>query len=75
MEEAEARADRFDLGEALLEIGLVVTSVTLLTRSRIYWFLGLAFAAGGHIFGALCPFAEVVFAARPLSSRRRAASW
>ena len=47
MEEAEARADRFDLGEALLEIGLVVTSVTLLTRSRIYWFLGLVFAAGG----------------------------
>ena len=47
VEEAEARANRFDLGEALLEIGLVVTSVTLLTRSRIYWFLGLIFAAGG----------------------------
>ena len=47
VEEAEARADRYDLGEALLEIGLVVTSVTLLTRSRIYWFLGLVFAAGG----------------------------
>ena len=27
---AERRADRFDLGEALLEIGLVITSVTLL---------------------------------------------
>ena len=47
VEEAEARADRYDLAEALLEIGLVVTSVTLLTRSRMYWFLGLVFAAGG----------------------------
>jgi hypothetical protein len=47
VEEAEARATRFDLAEALLEIGLVVTSVTLLTRARIYWFLGLAFAAVG----------------------------
>jgi hypothetical protein len=47
VEEAEARAARFDLAEALLEIGLVVTSVTLLTRARIYWFLGLAFAAAG----------------------------
>jgi hypothetical protein len=47
VEYAEARANRFDLAEALLEIGLVITSVTLLTRSRIYWFLGLIFAAGG----------------------------
>jgi len=47
VEEAEARANRFDLAEALLEIGLVITSVTLLTRSRVYWFLGLIFAAGG----------------------------
>ena len=47
VEQAEARATRFDLAEALLEIGLVVTSVTLLTRARIYWFLGLGFAALG----------------------------
>ncbi len=44
---AEARADRFDFSEALLEIGLVITSVTLLTRSRIYWYLGLVFAVLG----------------------------
>jgi hypothetical protein len=48
-EEAEARGNRFDLAETLLEIGLVVTSVTLLTKSRIYWFLGLAFALGGIV--------------------------
>jgi hypothetical protein len=47
VERAEARADRLDLAEALLEIGLVITSVTLLTRSRIYWYLGLAFSVLG----------------------------
>jgi Domain of unknown function (DUF4337) len=44
---AERRADRFDLAEALLEIGLVITSVTLLTRSRIYWYLGIVFSICG----------------------------
>jgi hypothetical protein len=47
VELAEHKANRFDLAEALLEIALVITSVTLLTRSRIYWYLGFAFAAGG----------------------------
>ncbi len=44
---AERRAGRFDLAEALLEIGLVVTSITLLTRQRPYWYLGGAFALLG----------------------------
>jgi hypothetical protein len=48
----EARADRFDLAEAMLEIGLVITSVTLLTRSRIYWYLGLVFSACGVVSAA-----------------------
>lgn len=39
---AESKAKFFDLAETLLEIGLVVSSVTLLTRSRIYWYLGIA---------------------------------
>lgn len=47
VEQAEARANRFDLSEALLEIGLVITSVTLLTRSRMYWYLGIVFALAG----------------------------
>ena len=42
VEKGEAKADRFDLGEVLLEIGLVIVSITLLTRSRVYWHLGLA---------------------------------
>lgn len=44
---AEKRAGRYDLSEALLEIGLVITSVTLLTRRRAYWYFGMAFAAIG----------------------------
>ena len=52
VEQAEKRANRFDLGEALLEIGLVVTSVTLLTRRRLYWYFGLAFAALGIVSAA-----------------------
>jgi hypothetical protein len=47
VENAEARANRFDLAEALLEIGLVITSVTLLTHSRIYWYLGIGFSLAG----------------------------
>jgi uncharacterized membrane protein YtjA (UPF0391 family) len=44
---AEHKAKFFDLGEALLEIGLVITSVTLLTRRRAYWFAGMASSAVG----------------------------
>jgi len=56
VEKTEARADRFDLAEALLEIGLVITSVTLLTKSRIYWYLGLLFSAGGVVSGVSAYF-------------------
>ena len=49
---SERHANRFDLGEALLEIALVVTSITLLTRLRAYWYLGMAFGAAGFIIAA-----------------------
>lgn len=49
---AERRAGKFDLAEALLEIGLVVTSITLLTRQRAYWFLGMGFGAAGVLVAA-----------------------
>ncbi|HEX3435322.1 MAG TPA: DUF4337 domain-containing protein [Pseudacidobacterium sp.] len=44
---AERKANRFDLGEALLEIGLVITSITLLTRQRIFWYAGMVFGLAG----------------------------
>jgi len=47
----EARADRFDLAEAMLEIGLVITSVTLLTKHPAYWYLGLVFSICGIVSG------------------------
>lgn len=47
VQQAGRRADRFDLGEVFLEIALVVTSITLLTDNRAYWYLGMLFAAIG----------------------------
>lgn len=44
---AEAKAARFDLGEALLQIAVVLASITLFTRNRNYFFLGLAIGAAG----------------------------
>ena len=49
---SERRASRFDFGEALLEIGLVITSITLLTRQRLYWYLGGVFGVLGVIAAA-----------------------
>jgi hypothetical protein len=47
VDKGEAKADRFDLGEVLLEVGLVIVSITLLTRSRVYWHIGLVVSALG----------------------------
>ncbi|HKW56923.1 MAG TPA: DUF4337 domain-containing protein [Candidatus Acidoferrum sp.] len=44
------KADRFDGGEGLIHIGLVICSITLLTSRRIYWYLGLLIGAGGFLF-------------------------
>ncbi len=50
---AEHRASRYDSGEALLQIAVVLASVTLLTRQQIYWFLGLIIGAAGLLFAAM----------------------
>lgn len=41
------RADRFDLGEVFLEIGLVITSITLLSGRRLFWLLGIVLGIVG----------------------------
>lgn len=41
------RADRFDGGEALLEVGLVICSITLLTKRRLFWVGGILIGATG----------------------------
>ena len=40
-------ADRFDGGEALLEIGLVICSITLLTKRKAFWLAGVLIGAVG----------------------------
>jgi hypothetical protein len=52
VDRAERRADRYDLGEALLEISVVLSSITLLTRRRRYFVLGLLFGLVGIIAAA-----------------------
>jgi Domain of unknown function (DUF4337) len=53
---AQRKADRFDLGEVFLEIALVISSLALLSRKLIFWYLGLlsgvaglAVAVTGHL--------------------------
>jgi hypothetical protein len=47
----EARADRYDLSEVLLEAALVISSITLLTRKKIFWLFGLVLAVAGLVLG------------------------
>ena len=49
VQRASHRADRFDLGEVFLEIALVVTSITLLTDKRAYWYFGIVLAIVGLV--------------------------
>ena len=43
------RADRFDLGEVFLEIAMVVTSITLLSGRRMFWYGGLVLSGIGIV--------------------------
>ena len=47
----EARADRYDLSEVLLEAALVISSITLLTRKKIFWLFGIVLAVAGLVVG------------------------
>jgi Domain of unknown function (DUF4337) len=49
VQRASHRANRFDLGEVFLEIALVVTSITLLTDNRRYWYMGIVLAVVGLV--------------------------
>jgi Domain of unknown function (DUF4337) len=43
------RADRYDLAEVFLEIGLVITSITLLSGRRLFWHLGIVLSVVGIV--------------------------
>jgi hypothetical protein len=43
------RADRYDLAEVFLEVGLVITSITLLSGRRLFWYVGLVLSVVGIV--------------------------
>ena len=50
---AEAKAAHYDLGEALLQIAVVLCSITLFTRNRAFFLLGLTIGAAGIVVAFL----------------------
>ena len=46
------KADRFDMGEGFLEVALVISSITLLTRRRMFWVFGSIVGLVGVILAA-----------------------
>ena len=52
VERAEQKAVRFDMGEALLQIGVVLCSITLFTRRRLYFVMGLSLGVAGLLCAA-----------------------
>ncbi|MFL6352978.1 MAG: DUF4337 domain-containing protein [Bryobacteraceae bacterium] len=48
----ETAADRFDFGDVCLEAALVITSITLLTKRRFYWLVGIVLASVGLVIAA-----------------------
>ena len=55
---ARRRADRFDLGEVFLEIALVITSITLLSGRKFFWWMGMASGLLGVIVAASHMFVQ-----------------
>jgi len=52
VERLEQQANRFDLGEALLQISVVLSSITLFTRRRTWYFSGITLGAVGLLVAA-----------------------
>jgi Domain of unknown function (DUF4337) len=48
----EVRADRYDLAEVLLEVALVITSLTMMTKKKAFWLAGLVLSVCGIVMGA-----------------------
>ncbi|MBZ5641362.1 MAG: DUF4337 domain-containing protein [Acidobacteriia bacterium] len=51
-----AKADRFDLGEVFLEVALVISSLALLTRKRIFWYIGIVSTLAGIVVASTVLF-------------------
>ena len=48
-ESSSRRADRYEAGEVLLEIALIICSLALLTKKRIFWLSGIALGLIGLV--------------------------
>lgn len=48
-EMAGRKEDRFDASEVILEIGLIICSLTLLTRKKIFWYSGIGLGIVGLV--------------------------
>ena len=45
------REDRYDAAEVILEIALIICSLTLLTKKRLFWFAGILVGLFGVVAG------------------------
>lgn len=45
----QRRADHYDLAEVFLDVGLVITSITLLSGRRLFWYLGMSLGVVGAV--------------------------
>ena len=52
VDHAERQAFRYDVGEALLQISVVLCSITLFTRRKLFFFAGLSVGLIGLLFAA-----------------------
>jgi hypothetical protein len=52
VKKAERQAGHYDLGEALLEIAVVLSSITLLTRQKAFFYGGLVLGLAGALIAA-----------------------
>ena len=51
-EKAEAKSSRFHGGEVFLEIGIVLSSLAILTKRKPFYIAGAVLAAGGAVYAA-----------------------
>ena len=45
----ERKVDRFDASEVILQIGLIICSLTLLTRKKLFWYSGTGLGILGFV--------------------------
>ena len=70
------RANRYDLGETLLEVGLVICSITLLTKRRSFWIAGIVVwnsGGGADHDGSDAPLISLVSISRDRPPRNEVA--